>query len=523
MNRYIKGIMKSSFIQILFSLLYTIMIAMFPYLHKQVFDYNYDYGINGLLSLGAIYIACVIGSFIFQFVSQKYEWKTEMDFNLLIKNDIFKKIINLNYLKFSQKDIGEYISQITNDVPVIMNDYVEAYIDIIKSVMMLTVYGVFLFLFVDYRIALVILIVSCISVFVPRITAKKLTFLRRNELKSKGLHLSKLKDLLAGYALVNEETKGNIFKEYKNALNDSEKKQFQFGAFKTFANVLNGSVMDILSFSALIIVVILLVLDEITIGTGIATLGYVESFIYPIKYILNDITKIHGATDTKNKMITMLEDKHEDRKKLLIKSKIELDDVSYQIGEFKMEHVNLKFEIGKKYLITGASGSGKTTLMKLLKGYISPDSGKILVDNNQFDPKIHYLDVAWIDQHEILFQGDYISNVSIYGTYPICETSPYIDSDTMRTLKITENSNSLSGGEQQLVKLMRAVSKDKKIMIFDEPFSSIDKNRTNHLMTSLLEQKNMTMIFIAHKVDSDTERLFSEVITLSDGVNINMT
>ena len=144
--------------------------------------------------------------------------------------------------------------------------------------------------------------------------------------------------------------------------------------------------MDLVSLTAFIMVGYLLIRGEITIGAGVATFAYIESFIYPIKYILNDINAINSCKEivreAKDIGNEYLENEKEDSCILPEYNEIsslKLENLEYAINDFHLGPVNIEFKSGNKYLIIGESGSGKSTLLKTIVGQIERDRGDIYI------------------------------------------------------------------------------------------------------------------------------------------------
>lgn len=167
-------IKTSTIIELIFSLLYTMCIALIPYVQKELFNGIGNNTKNLLISLGFTYLALILASAIFQFISQYNEWKRDKEFVKYTKDIIFKSIFGRPNYVFKEKSVGEYLTITNNNVEIIEDEYVSTYVDIIKSIVQLLIYTVSLVVFVDYRIAIAIILASLISVIVPKITAKKL-------------------------------------------------------------------------------------------------------------------------------------------------------------------------------------------------------------------------------------------------------------------------------------------------------------------------------------------------------------
>ncbi|NCU33614.1 MAG: DUF4838 domain-containing protein, partial [Candidatus Moranbacteria bacterium] len=129
------------------------------------------------------------------------------------------------YLARNEKNVGEYISILDNDVSELQQLKLEGIIDIIKSANMLMIYTVALIYFVDIRIALVIIISSLVSAFVPKLTSKKLSFKKKKYLKHLGEYINYTDDFFKGHASLDLDSKENICRvNYNNLLKNGELK-----------------------------------------------------------------------------------------------------------------------------------------------------------------------------------------------------------------------------------------------------------------------------------------------------------
>ncbi|MCB2289937.1 ABC transporter ATP-binding protein [Clostridium sp. CS001] len=221
-------------------------------------------------------------------------------------------------------------------------------------------------------------------------------------------------------------------------------------------------------------------------------------------------------------------------------SKIQLKDIDFSIGEKKiLKNINLIIENGEFFSILGPSGVGKTTIFKIITGALNPGRGRILVDDNIInDVPIEKRNIVMVHQGKLLFPHMTIRENVEFGL-------------KMRKLpkeKIREKVNSLteffnmeehmkkyphqlSGGQQQLVALMRALAVDPKVLLLDEPFTGLDNNLRNYVRAYIMKiQKEfaITTIMITHDKEdafsmSDTIAfLFGGTIALVDKIkNLN--
>lgn len=522
MRRYINKIKWYILIGIIFNALYTLTIAIVPYMQKLLFDNALDKGVGWVLKLSLLYFIFTIFGLIFLYISEKCTWKRSIIFETELKKDFFQSISRYSYKRFSERDIGEYISIQGNDITALEQDYLQPLISIIQSINMLIIYSVIMLVFVDFRIALVIFLSSLVSVFVPKITAKTLAKRRNTYFTQVGRYVSCIKDFFEGFKLINSRTRDNICKEHDKIIKETADKRYEYGKFKVVTLRINGFAVDIIGVFSFIAVGILFLKNEITIGTGIATFGYIQCFINPIDEILRDINTISSLKHIKSKVFTYINENKPSNtaNKEEFNSHIEFKNVSINYEDFSISNFSYKFEKGKKYALVGHSGSGKSTIVNALMKYKELNSGSIYID----DEKLNTLDTSniifCVNQNEHIFAENFINNVSMFSTYKNDKINEVVDKlnlNILENIKYKENCQQLSGGEKQIVNIVRMLSTDTPICIMDEPFSAMDVNTTEILQNTLMEMKDKTIIMVTHKLSQEQLEQFDEVILIKSG------
>lgn len=94
MKRYFSKLVVPISIQIVFTILYSVTVALFPVLNKHLFDNILAEGMKLIPILIVGYVLLIISNSIFQYISRLYEWKVTNDFNINIKQDLFLHIIS---------------------------------------------------------------------------------------------------------------------------------------------------------------------------------------------------------------------------------------------------------------------------------------------------------------------------------------------------------------------------------------------------------------------------------------------
>jgi ABC-type multidrug transport system fused ATPase/permease subunit len=198
---------------------------------------------------------------------------------------------------------------------------------------------------------------------------------------------------------------------------------------------------------------------------------------------------------------------------------------------FKNFYLTIKDK--EKVALIGASGNGKSSLIKLIMGYYQVPNGTIFIDKidiNNFDLNDLRAQISYVNQSNKLFNTTLLENIQ-YGNdkskEEIIELCEKIDvynifknlKNGLETEVGIEGSN-LSGGQRQLVHILRCICKKNKIVILDEPTSAIDKDNTVNIIKAIKElSNNCTVILITH--DSSLLTYVDRVITLDEGKIIN--
>jgi methyl-galactoside transport system ATP-binding protein len=197
-------------------------------------------------------------------------------------------------------------------------------------------------------------------------------------------------------------------------------------------------------------------------------------------------------------------------------------------GVLALDNVSLKVKAGSVHALMGENGAGKSTLMKCLFGIYSMDEGKILFDGKEvsFANSKQALENGVSMVHQELNQvrqQNVMDNIWL-GRYPkkgifIDEKKMYEDTAAIfKSLDISIDPRSkvstLSVSEMQMVEIAKAVSYHSKIIVMDEPTSSLTETEVNHLFRIIkrLQSEKVAIIYISHKME--------EILKISDEVTI---
>ena len=213
-------------------------------------------------------------------------------------------------------------------------------------------------------------------------------------------------------------------------------------------------------------------------------------------------------------------------------SYVKLDKVSkiYKMGEVEIRAVdNISFEIskGEFVVVVGPSGAGKTTVLNILGGMDTATEGDVYVDgSNIAEYNSHQLPAYRRDDIGVVFQFyNLVPNLTAKENIEICQfltEDPLDMEELLDTLGLTEHQDKfpaqLSGGQQQRCAIARALIKNPKLLLCDEPTGALDSKTSKDiliLLEKINQQYGTTMLIVTH--NNAIRDMVHKVIIIRDG------
>ena len=176
--------------------------------------------------------------------------------------------------------------------------------------------------------------------------------------------------------------------------------------------------------------------------------------------------------------------------------------------EKKLNHfvLNVEFIVENQILcIMGESGSGKTSILNSIAGLLTPDKGEIILDDNiLFSDKINLKpqerNIGYVFQDYALFPNMSVKD-NIFFMNPDKDYANFLIEKLGIEYLLENFPNTLSGGEKQKVSIVRALANKPRLLLMDEPFSSIDEKFKNKFYEELIEIKKSSdtpIIMVTH-------------------------
>ena len=387
---------------------------------------------------------------------------------------------------------------------------------------------VFFFIYVIYLIAgplayipliavpLVIIVGLGIQPFLARIT--------RGSIESGMNKQAVLVETLSGLETVSATGSGRLMKKrYEDALNNQSDSGNKIRSLSMFIINFAASVQQYAQVAAIFYGVYLIVDGTITQGALIGAVILGGRIMSPLSQLANTLTKVNGAIAAYKNLSKLIGKSYNSAANLSPISRpafggeIEFKNVSFKFeGASQPTIKNLSFKItkGQKIALVGKMGSGKSTLSRLVAGIYEPSEGAILIDGvdvRQIDPSDTRKNIGIMLQESWLFSGTIRENIQMgFNEYDdehllrICKISGVDDFVGAHPkgydLEIKERGVGLSGGQRQTINLARSLIHDPKILLLDEPTSSMDQGTEKKVVNSLAEAcKDKTMLIVTHR------------------------
>jgi ABC-type Fe3+/spermidine/putrescine transport system ATPase subunit len=201
---------------------------------------------------------------------------------------------------------------------------------------------------------------------------------------------------------------------------------------------------------------------------------------------------------------------------------LRIENLAVDLGQFKLKDINLTLETGDFFALMGPTGAGKSVLLEALVGLVPQSSGEIYIDERRIShlpPEERGIGIVYQD-YALFPHLNVAENIS-YGLKRKKHRQSEIKNTVLKFLDLvqlsgyeTRSTDSLSGGEKQRVALARALAPNPRLLLLDEPLSSLDVQLRNEMRDVLrkLSLEGLTIIHVTHD--------YQEAVALAQKVGI---
>ena len=494
-----------------------------------------DYNKNNLIIYGSIIliIIFIIKNLILTFINY-YNGTINKEIKANLASRLFRKYILSDYETHLSRNTAIIIRNITTEVTR-TSIYILSFVMLIKEFLILL--SIFILLFtVDFRTTAIIFVVfplvSGTYYYLIKNSSKErgkiIQILTGQNLKTLNHSLGSLKFL----KILNKEN--FMIKIFSDRINQIEYKDF----IQRFLLTLPKITLEVLTIVMFSIITISFLYSDRSLNTFIP---FITLFCVSAIRIIPSLNLISiSFTNIKFNSPAFLLITNELRDSLEIKNnknqqniqgeifnkEIKLKNISYKYPNTKnnvLQKINLSIRPGDKIGILGPSGSGKSTLIDIILGLLKPNEGEITIDGKKLNVKNWNNKLGYVSQDVYLLDDTIRANVAFgenesqfnqtrfNNAVEKSQLSQFINSLEKKDLtEVGDRGVRLSGGQKQRIGIARCLYLNPKLIILDEPTSSLDEENEMKIMQDIYNLKEYTIIIISHKnqIFRDCKKIF---------------
>ena len=455
-----------------------------------------------------------------------------------VRTEAFGRLQKLPFEYLDTKQTGDIVSRIISDVDLFSDGLLMGFTQLFTGIV--TIVGTLIFMFyLNYKIALVVVVLTPLSLFVAKFVADRSFKLFKAQSVARSDQTSFVDEMVGNLSVVkafaHEDENMDIFGEINDRL---EVASIKATFISSLTNPSTRFINNLVYAAVALFGALSCIAGGMTVGGLTIFLSYANQYTKPFNEISGVVTELQNALACAERVFALIEEQKETPDKESAPDNLNLDgdvlisDVSFSYDKSKklIENLNLDIKKGQRVAIVGPTGSGKTTLINLLMRFYDVDKGSIKVDG--FDIR----DIKRADLREnfgMVLQETWLRNGTIKDNITLGREG-FTDEDIIAAAKashahsfikrlpngydtvISENGGNLSQGQKQLLCITRVMLHIPPMLILDEATSSIDTNTEIRIQKAFNKMmQGRTSFIVAHRLSTIKEA--DVILVMKDG------
>ena len=486
------------------------------------------------VKIGIAILLTMVAQWVMNVANNKITYSVVRD----IRTDAFEKIQVLPLSYIDSHSYGGIVSRVIADADQFADGLLMGFTQLFTGV--ITILGTLGFMLsVSVPIALVVVVLTPVSLFVAAFIAKRTYQMFRMQSETRGEQTALIEEMIGNQKVVQafgqEKEVGDRFDE----INDRLSKYSLQGTF--FSSITNPSTrfVNALVYAAVgVFGAFFAIQGGISVGQLSCFLSYANQYTKPFNEISGVVTELQNAIACAGRVLELIEETPEipDSEDAInlgkADGKVEIEDVyfSYEPNQKLIEHFNLQVKPGQRVAIVGPTGCGKTTLLNLLMRFYDVNSGAIKVSEKDIRKvtreslRANYgmvLQETWLKQgtirENIVMGRENATDDEVLAAAKASHAHSFIKRlpngyDTV----IGEDGGSLSAGQKQLLCITRVMLCLPPMLILDEATSSIDTRTEMRIQKAFATMmQGRTSFLVAHRLSTIQEA--DVILVMRDG------
>lgn len=542
---FIKPYSGFVWLSLLFALITVVTTLYAPVITGKAIDQIIGYGRVSfaglkplLLQFAIVVVITAVTQWIMSLCNNKITYNVVKD----IRIQVFERLNHLPLKYIDNRQYGEVVSRVINDVDQFSEGLLMGFTQLFTGV--ITILGTLLFMLsVNWKITLVVVLITPVSLFVAGFIAKRTYTMFRLQSESRGEMTALVEEMVGNQKIV------QAFSYEDDAMRRFDKINDQLSAyslraifFSSLTNPATRFVNSLVYAGVGIVGAFIAMRGGITVGQLSCFLSYANQYTKPFNEISGVITEVQNAIACAARVFELLDEPVETadasdckvltKKETSKKNNIALKKVAFSYDPEKplIKNLNLRVKKGQRVAIVGPTGCGKSTLINLLMRFYDIDDGSIAVNGTSIykitrdSLRNNYgmvLQETWLKSGTIAENIAYgkpdASRDQIIEAAKACHAHSFImrmpeGYDTV----IGEDGGMLSQGQKQLLCIARVMLEIPPMLILDEATSSIDTRTEIRVQNAFAKlMKGRTSFVVAHRLSTIKEA--DVILVMRDG------
>lgn len=472
--------------------------------------------IQAVTQFAVLCIGCWCIALISDFIKNYIGFRIVKYFNVRIKLNYTNKVCNLLYSEFIKNESNEYISWLINDANLIEENGVKKFLETLDSLLVMGC-SIIALIQVSWVVFMSAILFFILMIMIPNLFSKLLKKYGETLSKAQSVYTDKITNYINGFKEFYFANHIDIFSSLINVESRNiESSKVEFNDMNNFANVVIHAVSISAQVGLIIICVFLAINNYVTPGVILGVGSLSGSLFMSISSVLQNLSVMNSVKSLVKK--TEYDLLNSDEQEINFET-LELNNISFSYENRIINYPTIRINKGDKVLIKGDSGAGKTTLVKIILGIYTNYNGNYLINGilkNTLSNKTLNDLFGYMNQDTYIFNDTIQNNISLFDTTNQTEIEKVLSIVNLKELSCNElnrrigaSGKPLSGGEMQRIQLARILNQNNPILILDEATSALDVKNNYEIYKRLLENENLTIIAIMHKITPEVKELFT--------------